>query len=424
MTTSPEDADLSQLKKALQPILAGGERSQPGPQFRLEQRLAVHPRDIQRAILEVAPTIVHFAGAGTGDAGLLFSDAAGNAQPLSGAALGALFALFADHLQGVVLNGCYAPAQAQAIAQHIPWVIGIQQAIADQASLEFAISFYEALSTGRAVDFAYKLGCSAMQLAGVSNRLIPVLSNGSSGQAVSPPAANPAPAPAPNPAPVPGNTFNIAGSTISNLTGAGDIHHQTTQETRVQQSELADAQPPAGIAPIAWSTPSATAPPPSRDQPKSRQIELFFSYSHRDEALRDEMAKHLSILKRQGVINAWHDRDIEAGSEWAQAIDTHLNSAQVILLLISPDFIASDYCFDLEMRRALERHEAGEAYVVPVILRPVDWSGAPFSKLQALPIMRGGGAKPVTTWANRDEAFENIAKGIRTLVERLSKAEE
>ncbi len=147
-------------------------------------------------------------------------------------------------------------------------------------------------------------------------------------------------------------------------------------------------------------------------------IEVFFSYSHRDETLRDELAKHLSILKRQGVITAWHDRQITAGSEWAGAIDDHLNSARVILLLISADFLASDYCWDVELKRAIERHEAGDACVIPIILKPVDWSGAPFSKLQALP----KNAQPVTSWANPDEAFLDVAKGIRRAVEAIVQA--
>ena len=98
-------------------------------------------------------------------------------------------------------------------------------------------------------------------------------------------------------------------------------------------------------------------------------IEVFISYSHKDEALREKLGTHLSLLKRQGVIDEWHDRRIGAGQEWAGAIDEHLNSAAVILLLVSADFVASDYCYDLEMTRALERHDAGDARVIPVILR-------------------------------------------------------
>ena len=147
-------------------------------------------------------------------------------------------------------------------------------------------------------------------------------------------------------------------------------------------------------------------------------VEVFFSYSHRDEKLRDKLAPHLSMLQREGVISAWHDRKIGAGTEWAKAIDDNLNAAGIILLLISADFLASDYCYDIEMQRAIARHEAGAARVIPIILKPVDWSSAPFSKLQAFP----KDAKPVTTWSNRDAAFVDIAKGIRGAAEAMAAA--
>lgn len=120
-------------------------------------------------------------------------------------------------------------------------------------------------------------------------------------------------------------------------------------------------------------------------QISSEGIEVFISYSHKDELLRDELERHSSILKRQKIISTWHDRKIGAGDDWKGQIDDHLDSAQIILLLISADFLASDYCYDIEMNRAIERHEFGEARVIPIILRPVDWKGAPFGKLQALP---------------------------------------
>jgi hypothetical protein len=144
-------------------------------------------------------------------------------------------------------------------------------------------------------------------------------------------------------------------------------------------------------------------------------VEIFYSYSHKDEKLRDQLAVHLTMLQRQGVIKAWHDRSIGAGSEWAKEIDDKINSARIILLLVSANFLASDYCYSIEMSRALERHEAGEALVIPIILKPVDWSGAPFGKLQAFP----KNAKPVTTWSDRDKAFVDIAQGIRKAVEEI-----
>lgn len=144
-------------------------------------------------------------------------------------------------------------------------------------------------------------------------------------------------------------------------------------------------------------------------------IKVFFSYSHKDRDLRDELDKHLSALQRQGWITTWNDREIEAGQKWATQIDEHLNTAQVILLLVSSDFLASDYCYDVEAGRAMERYRAGDAQVIAVILRPVDLEGTPFSDFQCLPT----DAKPVTSWSNRDEAFLDITKGIRKVIEKL-----
>ncbi len=152
---------------------------------------------------------------------------------------------------------------------------------------------------------------------------------------------------------------------------------------------------------------------PAEDE--AGKAEIFYAYAREDEDLRDELEKHLRMLEREGVITSWHDRKIGAGKEWEGEIDTHLNTARVILLLISSDFVDSDYCWDVEVKRAMERHEAGEARVIPVILRPVDWKGALFGKLQVLPT----DAKPVTSWANQDEAFLDVARGIRAAVTEL-----
>ena len=141
---------------------------------------------------------------------------------------------------------------------------------------------------------------------------------------------------------------------------------------------------------------------------------VFFSYCHADEALRDQLEKQLSALKRQGVIETWHDRRIGAGENIHQAIDGHINQDEIILLLVSSDFIASDYCYDIEMTRALERHAAGEAIVIPIILRPCEWHGTPFGTLNATP----PDGKAITQWPNIDEAFLHVAKAVRQAAER------
>lgn len=148
-------------------------------------------------------------------------------------------------------------------------------------------------------------------------------------------------------------------------------------------------------------------------------LTVFFSYAHEDEALRDQLERHLSMLRNSGVITTWHDRKIGAGQDWARSIDEHLAGAQIVLLLISADFLASGYCWGVEMKAALNRHRDGDAIVIPIMLRRVDCEGAPFSGFQWLPE-----GDPVTSWSNRDEAFTNVAKGIRNAVNDLLRKEQ
>jgi hypothetical protein len=145
-------------------------------------------------------------------------------------------------------------------------------------------------------------------------------------------------------------------------------------------------------------------------------LRVFFSYSHDDEEQRNQLEKHLALLRRQGLIEAWHDRRIAAGEHIDAAIDAELERADIILLLVSASFLASDYCFSNEMERAMERHRLGEARVVPVIVKNCDWHSAPFGKLKAVP--KDG--KAITSWASPDDAYTDVAREIRTLVERSS----
>ncbi len=142
---------------------------------------------------------------------------------------------------------------------------------------------------------------------------------------------------------------------------------------------------------------------------------VFISYSHIDDIYRKELEKHLSVLKKNGYIDTWTDSEIIAGEDWSNEISRELEEAKVILLLISSDFLASNYCYDVEMKRAIERHHKKEAIVVPIILRFCDWSNTPFSKLQSLPL----NARPVRDWSDQDYAFLNIVDGIKALLTSL-----
>ena len=149
---------------------------------------------------------------------------------------------------------------------------------------------------------------------------------------------------------------------------------------------------------------------------RARPLTLFISYSHKDDVLREKLEAHLALLKRRGLFDVWHDRKIGAGREWIGKINDALERADVVLLLVSADFLASDYCQDKELTRAMERHAQGTARVVPVILRACDWEGSAFGKLQALP--RDG--KPIDGHPDgMDSALKQVAVALREIANEL-----
>lgn len=147
---------------------------------------------------------------------------------------------------------------------------------------------------------------------------------------------------------------------------------------------------------------------PEIDAP-ARPRRLFYCCAAEDEALLVRLDKHLKLLQRQGLIETWHHRQIPAGEDWRKTADARFDEAEVILLLVSADFLSSDHAWDVEVTGALARHEQGTAVVIPVLLRPCDWKSAAFAKLRALP----ANETPVTRWVDQDEAWVEIALGLR-----------
>jgi CHAT domain len=197
---NPKSTSQLRLDREVRDITEGLRLSIYRDNFALDSRWAVRPRDMQRAMLEKNPRIVHFCGHSEGHSsllnqdadrkfvsgtaagvpigiveGLVLEDEMGQAKLVDGASLASLFKLFADRVECVILNSCFSQVQAEAIAQYIPYVIGMNQAIGDKAAIEFAVGFYDALGAGRSVEFAYELGCSAIRLAGIAEYLTPVL---------------------------------------------------------------------------------------------------------------------------------------------------------------------------------------------------------------------------------------------------------
>jgi hypothetical protein len=145
---------------------------------------------------------------------------------------------------------------------------------------------------------------------------------------------------------------------------------------------------------------------------------VFISYAHANEPHCKRLAVHLSPLIRQGIIQQWHDRMIVPGANWSGDIDHHLEAADLVLLLVSADFVASDYCYTRELEIALRRNSAGLCRVVPIFVEPIDCSTLPLMGLQGLP----RNAKPVSLWSNQEEAWRQVAVGVRKAVDEHMRA--
>jgi hypothetical protein len=144
-------------------------------------------------------------------------------------------------------------------------------------------------------------------------------------------------------------------------------------------------------------------------------LAIFCSYSHKDEQYREQFEAHVAVMKRQNLIQIWQDRKILAGNDWLGEIDSNLNDANIVALLVSSDFLNSDYCYDKEMQRAMERHANEHIPVIPIIVRPCDWQEALFGRLQAIPL----NGKAVTLWENIDEAWTDVANRLKLTVKAL-----
>lgn len=175
LAANPKGTSQLRLSEEVREIQSGLKRTHRQDAFAIQQQWAVRSRDVYQTLLDYKPQIVHFSGHGSGAEGLVLENDAGQAQLISTEALFNLFELFGQQIECVVLNACYSEVQAKAIAKHIPYVIGMNKAVGDLAAIEFAIGFYEAIASGRSVEFAYKLGCTAIQMAGIPEHLTPVI---------------------------------------------------------------------------------------------------------------------------------------------------------------------------------------------------------------------------------------------------------
>ncbi|WP_086757571.1 CHAT domain-containing protein [Nostoc sp. 106C] len=236
LAANPKGTIPLRLDEELREIETGLQLAKNRDRFILEQKWAVRPRDVRRAILNYEPQFIHFSGHGTENEGLVFEDDTGREKFVDAEGLAGLFELFTDQVDCVVLNACYSRVQAEAIAQHINYVIGMSKQIGDRAAIEFAVAFYDAIAAGKPVEFAYKYACNAIRLIGILEQLTPILiKNPHLSEVIAQShlakehssAKNEAElgngSAATQPVQTTSNEFNITNSSITNLTGSGQI---------------------------------------------------------------------------------------------------------------------------------------------------------------------------------------------------------
>lgn len=229
LAANPKGTVRLRLDEELREIETGLQLALNRDRFILEHKWAVRPRDVQRAILNFKPEIVHFSRHGVENEGLVFEDNTGREKFVDAEALTGLFGVF-KQVECVVLNACYSKVQAEAIAQHINYVIGMNRQIGDKAAIEFSVAFYDALAAGKSVEFAHKYGCAAIRLAGIPEQLTPILIKNPNLSNVATQPDTPKEQlsvtkeidpPATQQMQPTSNMFNISGSNITNLSGSG-----------------------------------------------------------------------------------------------------------------------------------------------------------------------------------------------------------
>jgi hypothetical protein len=336
-----------------------GARERAGGGFTLTARWSVSSDDLRQLLKEHQPDVLHLLSPGVNPANrALMLDRGGQVEYVSPAAFADVFELpQAQAPSLVVLNTCHSAKHAEAIAPRVGCVIAMKGVIYDDAAIEFATDLYESLAFGSSVAEAFEHGREAIARVRPEQVDEPVL-----------------------------------------ITGSADPANITIAPQKARRS----------------ATTAATGSAPQKAPAK-----VFCSYSHVDEKFRAHLENHLALLSQQDIVHVWHDRRISPGSDWARQIDDNLEHADIVLLLVSSDFMASQYCTGIEMTRALERQDDGSARVVPILIRSCDLEGAPFARLQWLP----SGSKPVKNWSDRDEAWTSVAKGIRQVVASLKTSE-
>ena len=350
LAASPNDAALLELDKEVRSIKENIRASKYASHFKIEDTWAVRDNDLLFQMNLHTPQIVHFSGHGTKTGELMVEGEDRSSRLISAQALQSLFRNFKNSTRLVILNACNSHIQAQMVAEDIDFVIGMSQPIGDNTAIVFISAFYSALGFGHSIQHSFDQALSQLQIKNLKQEHIPRL-------------------------------FTRTGV---------DASTTTWRELLTSTRQVASAQ--------------AT----------NRPISIFISYAPEDDKFRQDLEKHFSVLRRNKIITITTVKSTLGGQVGEEKLLEYLNEADIVLLLISPDFMASDSLYDNELKPAMHRRQRGLTWVIPIIVRETaDWkSDEFFGKLLILP----RNEKPVSLWSDRDSALASIVQEVRRVI--------
>jgi hypothetical protein len=345
--------------------------------FYLTDEWAVRDGDILQLMNIHHPNVVHFSGHGTSTGELLFEGDQRVTRPIPPKVLQALLKNFKRDVHLVILNACHSYTQAKAVAEEIDAVIGMKHDVSDETAIVFISAFYLALGFGESVQNAFQQGITQLLIKNISEEDIPQL-----------------------------------------------FTRPDIDASQITLKELAQtSQPQASPAPqIKARKNSGEDKSAMSPQAKDRPLSIFISYAPKDESYCTDIEKHFSVMKRQNQIIIQHMKSTLGGEVGEEKILKYLNAADIVLLLISPDFIASDTLYENELKPAMYRRKQGLAWVIPIIVRETsDWKRDDLiGDLLELPRNK----KPISNWDNRDQAITSIVRDVHKVMERLKNPDE